>query len=43
MSEHSIDRHDYRHDWRGAERIDPSFVMTIAFGIVIAAALASLA
>lgn len=32
-----------RDDWRQADRLDPSVLMTIVIGIVVATALASLA
>jgi hypothetical protein len=31
-----------RYDWRRAERFDPSVLLTVGIGIIIAAALASL-
>ena len=30
------------YDWRRAERFDPSVLLTVAIGIIVAAALASL-
>jgi hypothetical protein len=38
MHKHAVDR----DDWRRADRFDPSVLMTIVIGIVVAAAIASL-
>jgi hypothetical protein len=39
MNRHIVDR----YDWRRSDRFDPSVLVTISIGIVVAAALALLA